>query len=267
MKTVERDQNINKRSEESCAAAIEPAAGLENVKEILVDAKQLFKEKASVIVSAMMVSVERLVLSVEQILVPWRTFFVDTEDVQKIKQDLIQNPGAPKLVPLIRSLDAASTAVKSVAPKCGVDPTALISRPQNIIDQSEQIAASAAAVAIYVTSCGPAKTKTKLDSVKSATSTIRGLQITLPVVVQSRIQKVITMLDEELKKDGFEKEVEARRTSRGLGRAQSLVVGIGIACSSDQNNFGPPGRGVRMNGKEHRHYQHQFRIAASRLRL
>ena len=176
---------------------------------VIKDARKLYEIKSSAVVTGMSGGFQRLVDDLESTLVPWKEFALDAEDVSKIKDRLINAGDRDKVVPIMRSIQEAAETLKVVSTKCGAKFEKLLTRADTVLNQSkEQIAASAAAVAIYITSASTTAGHTKANSMKGAKSTISQLGICLPMQMQARLQKAIAAAEEQAAKEKADKDKE-----------------------------------------------------------
>ena len=175
---------------------------------IVKNAHELYKEKATPIVAAMISSANRVKSRLQECLVDWRSFAVETEDVQRIKTELIKNPSAPLVLPILKSLETAVNYLRENLAGCGASTEqldAIAGLQETLSDGAQQLGASAICVAIYVTASSSAKASTKLKNMAQAKSLLSSLDIKLPLPMlgrlQSKIEELTTMAKSEAKKN------------------------------------------------------------------
>jgi len=197
------------------AGGAAPPEGCDKLDTCVMDATHLYQDKGNAVLTGLQGTLTRLTEYLRGTLVPWKEFALECEDVARIKNELISNPMRKKVVPYVRALEAANPVARMVGTKCcDKNLLTLTGKAQEAIDMAmEQIATSAACVAIYVTAAGTALPSTKLKAIQDAKKSIGVLKISLHIVLQSRMKKTCDGLEEQIKR-----EKEAKEAAQGQGK-------------------------------------------------
>ena len=183
-----------------------PADSLADFQALLKDAKELYEEKTGTLFSGLASAVDRIVSNLKDVLVPWRDFAGETEDVQRIKDELINNPLRPLLNPTLKQIAAAIQTAKSLL-RCAPTGELTATLARSIQDGEEyeqagkdQMAAGALCVALYVTGAGNGKASSKAKALREAKRAVNALgpKAKMPAEMMSRIQGAIQKFDADV---------------------------------------------------------------------
>jgi len=177
------------------------------------DARKLCEEKGETLTGALRVVKDRLVSQLQEPIVAWKSFVIETEDVARIKSTLIGNPLHEKLLPGLRSLESFSkyapplfSAFGKAYDACAVDKLTS--------EALLQLGACAICSGIYITAVSSAKASTKVKAVKQGKALLAKLNIQLPIELMARHADVVSRLEAAEKRERAEDAAAALKAAK-----------------------------------------------------
>ena len=132
------------------------------------------------------------------------------EDVEHIKRILINNEKHNRILPYLKGV-RSSKDFMALLNGLGHDFSPSIEKAGKVeIKAKEQLAASAACVALYITANAQAKPSSKAASMRGAKTLISNLGIALPMEITARLNAKIFQFDDQARKEKSEATGEAK---------------------------------------------------------
>lgn len=166
-----------------------------DLKLFVADGSKLYLDKTMSIFSGLQGASLRLADHLDSCLVDWRPYVCVSADIARIKRELLGNEAHSKILPYIKSIRTAIDFLGKVG-SIGYDFSGVTTRLVKLETQGkEQLAASAACVALYITSQSTGKPSSKASAMRAAKTLITSLGIQLPMDLTARLTQEISKQD------------------------------------------------------------------------
>ena len=204
------------------------------VNAILVDAGILLCDNAEAIAAAAVAAIEKLRANLRSYLVSWRPYTLPdegSEDIARIKKELIANPDHFKLYPTILQMEEGVKETSSIMDsidKAGEWAAKREDVFSTAATASEQVLVAAICTACYCTrfqNSAPATRKKSMIHTRAHTNN-KNLRLPGPIskVLLSRLEEAISAVQEEEEREKKDKKAGAKAKAKGAPRPASATA-------------------------------------------